>query len=119
MKALVLFLLLVGNAKANTWPAKPVRLIVADAAGGAPDQLARIVSAKLGEAFGQQVIVDNRPGAGGALGADLAAKSPADGDTLLLPTPAIWATLPSLKKDLPYQPARDFAPVSRLATAAN
>src|SRR3954463_5873926 len=108
MKALVLFLLLVGNAKANTWPAKPVRLIVADAAGGAPDQLARIVSAKLGEGFGQQVIVDNRPGGGGALGPAPAPKSPADGYPLLLSPPAIWAFLPSLKKDLPYQPARDF-----------
>ena len=119
MKTLILFLLLVGNAIAQPWPAKPVRLIVADAAGGAPDQLARIVAAKLGEGFGQQVIVDNRPGAGGALGADLAAKAPADGYTLLLSTSAIWAILPSLKKDLPYDPVRDFAPISRLATTAN
>src|SRR3954465_13530499 len=105
MKALVLFLLLVGNATAQPWPAKPVRLIVADAAGGAPDQLARIVSAKLGEGFGQQLIVDNRPGAGGALGADLAAKSPADGYTLLLTTTPIYAILPNLRKALPYDPA--------------
>jgi tripartite-type tricarboxylate transporter receptor subunit TctC len=96
-----------------------VRLIVADAAGGAPDQLARILSAKLAEGFGQQVIVDNRPGAGGTLGADLAAKSPADGYTLLMSTSAIWAILPSLKKDLPYDPVRDFAPISRLATTSN
>ena len=119
MKALVLFVLLIGNAAAQSWPAKPVRLIVADAAGGAPDQLARILSAKLAEGFGQQVIVDNRPGAGGVLGADIAAKAPADGYTLLLSTTAIWAILPSLKKDLPYDPARDFAPISRLATTAN
>ena len=106
-------------AFAQTYPAKPVRLIVADAAGGAPDQLARIVGQRMSEGFGQQVLVDNRPGAGGALGADIAAKSPADGHTLLLSTSAIWAILPSLKKDLPYDPVRDFAPVSRLATTSN
>jgi tripartite-type tricarboxylate transporter receptor subunit TctC len=106
-------------AFAQTYPAKPVRLIVADAAGGAPDQLARIVGQRTSEGFGQQVLVDNRPGAGGALGADIAAKSPADGYTLLLSTSAIWAILPSLKKDLPYDPVRDFAPVSRLATTSN
>jgi tripartite-type tricarboxylate transporter receptor subunit TctC len=121
-RASIAFLMLAalcGSALAQAWPAKPVRLIVADAAGGAPDQLARILSAKLAEGFGQQVIVDNRPGAGGALGADLAAKSPADGYTLLLSTSAIWAILPSLKKDLPYDPVRDFAPISRLATTSN
>jgi tripartite-type tricarboxylate transporter receptor subunit TctC len=118
---LVAFLLLAacGGALAQAWPAKPVRLIVADAAGGAPDQLARILSAKLAEGIGQAVIVDNRPGAGGALGADLAAKAPADGYTLLLSTTAIWAILPGLKKDLPYDPVRDFAPISRLATTSN
>jgi tripartite-type tricarboxylate transporter receptor subunit TctC len=115
----LLMLLFTANAAAQTWPAKPVRLIVADAAGGAPDQLARILSAKLTEGFGQQVIVDNRPGAGGTLGADLAAKAAADGYTLLLSTTAIWAILPSLKKDLPYDPVRDFAPISRLATTSN
>lgn len=112
-------LMLAANAAAQQWPTKPVRLIVADAAGGAPDQLARILSAKLAEGFGQQVIVDNRPGAGGVLGADIAAKSPADGYTLLLSTTAIWAILPSLKKDLPYDVARDFSPISRLATTSN
>jgi tripartite-type tricarboxylate transporter receptor subunit TctC len=112
-------LALATSASAQQWPVKPVRLIVADAAGGAPDQLARILSAKLAEGFGQQVIVDNRPGAGGVLGADLAAKAPADGYTLLMSTTAIWAILPSLKKDLPYDPVRDFAPISRLATTSN
>jgi tripartite-type tricarboxylate transporter receptor subunit TctC len=107
------------NAGGQVWPAKPVRLIVADAAGGAPDQLARILSPKLADGLGQQVVVDNRPGAGGVLGADMAAKAPADGYTLLLSTSAIWAILPSLKKDLPYDPVRDFAPISRLATTSN
>ena len=74
---------------------------------------------KLSESLGQQVIVDNRPGAGGVLGADLAAKAPADGYTLLLTTTAIYAILPSLKKNLPYDPVRDFAPISRIATTSN
>jgi tripartite-type tricarboxylate transporter receptor subunit TctC len=107
------------NAAAQPYPAKPVRLLVADAAGGAPDQLARILAQKMSEGFGQQVIVDNRPGAGGAIGADLAAKSPPDGYTLLLSTTAIWALLPSLRKDLPYDAARDFVPISRVATTSN
>ena len=119
LRTALLFFCLAANVAAQTYPAKPVRLIVADAAGGAPDQLARILSAKLAESLGQQVIVDNRPGAGGALGADIAAKSPADGYSLLLSTSAIWAILPSLKKDLPYDPVRDFAPISRLATTSN
>jgi len=104
---------------AQSYPVRPVRLIVADAAGGAPDQLARIVAQKLSESLGEQVIVDNRPGAAGVLGADLAAHAAADGQTLLLTTTAIYAILPSLKKGLPYDTVKDFAPVSRIATASN
>jgi tripartite-type tricarboxylate transporter receptor subunit TctC len=107
------------GANAQAYPVKPIRLIVADAAGGAPDQLARILAQKLAENLGQQVLVDNRPGAGGALGADLAARSPADGYSLLLTTTAIYAILPNLKKNLPYDPVRDFVPISRVATASN
>src|SRR6185369_8865932 len=99
--------------------AKPVRLIVADAAGGAPDQLGRILAQGLSEGLGQQMIVDNRPGAAGTLGADIVAHSPADGYTLLLTTTAIYAILPSLKKNLPYDPLHDFVPISRIATASN
>ena len=119
LRIALLFFLFAAGAGAQTYPAKAVRLIVADAAGGAPDQLARILAQRLSEGFGQQVVVDNRPGAGGALGADIAAKAPADGYTLLLTTTAIYAILPGLKKDLPYDPVRDFAPVSRLATTSN
>src|SRR5688500_8181831 len=119
LQSALLLLIFTAIAAAQPLPSKPPLLIVADAAGGAPDQLARILSAKLTEGFGQQVIVDNRPGAGGTLGADLAAKATADGYTLLLSTTAIWAILPSLKKDLPYDPVRDFAPISRLATTSN
>jgi tripartite-type tricarboxylate transporter receptor subunit TctC len=107
------------DAGAQGYPARPVRLIVADAAGGAPDQLGRLLAQKLSESLGQQVVVDNRPGAAGALGADVAAKAPADGYTLLLTTTSIYAILPSLKRNLPYDPVKDFVPISRLATASN
>src|SRR6185436_91547 len=106
-------------AQAQSYPVRPVRLIVADAAGGAPDQLARLLAQALSEQLGQQMIVDNRPGAAGALGADIAAKVPADGYALLLTTTTIYAILPSLKKNLPYDPERDSVPISRIATSAN
>ena len=107
------------HVAAQAFPARPIRLIVADAAGGAPDQLARIVAQKMSEGLGQQVIVDNKPGAGGALGAEIAARAPADGYTLLVTTTAIYAILPNLKKNLPFDPVRDFASLSRIATASN
>jgi tripartite-type tricarboxylate transporter receptor subunit TctC len=121
MRVLLLLALFtaVFDGGAQTYPTKPLRLIVADAAGGAPDQLGRILAQKLSESLGQQMVVDNRPGAAGALGAELAAKAPADGYTLLLTTTSIYAILPSLKKNLPYDPVKDFVPVSRIATASN
>jgi tripartite-type tricarboxylate transporter receptor subunit TctC len=117
--ALVALAAFCGGAHAQGYPNKPVRLIVADSAGGAPDQLARLLADKLSASLGQQVIVDNRAGAGGVLGAELAAKSPADGYTLLLTTTAIYAILPNLRKNLPYDPVKDFVPISRIATASN
>ena len=114
-----LLLCLGAEARAQAYPVKPLRLIVADAAGGAPDQLGRALAAKLSESLGQQVVVDNRPGASGALGADIAARSPADGYTLLLTTTSIYAILPSLKRNLTYDPVRDFVPISRIASASN
>jgi tripartite-type tricarboxylate transporter receptor subunit TctC len=121
MKKLLLIALLALStaAGAQGYPTRTVRLIVADAAGGAPDQLGRILAQKLSEGLGQQMIVDNRPGAAGVLGADIASKAPADGYTLLLTTTSIYALLPSLKKNLPYDPVKDFVPVSRIATASN
>ncbi len=112
-------LIAVGNVGAQTYPARPIRLIVADSPGGAPDQLARIVSQKLSLALGQQVVVDNRPGAGGVLGADIAAKAPNDGYTVLMTTTAIYAILPNRRKNLPYDAVKDFVPISRIATASN
>ncbi len=107
------------GAHAQMYPNRPVKLIVADSAGGAPDQLGRLVAQKLSDHLGQQVVVDNRAGAGGVLGAELAAKSAPDGYTLLLTTTAIYAILPNLRKNLPYDPVKDFVPISRIATASN
>ena len=107
------------GARAQPYPTRPIRLIVADAPGGAPDQLARLLSQKLSMGLGQQVVVDNRPGAGGVVGTEIAAKAPADGYTLLMTTTAIYAILPNLRKNLPYDPVKDFVPVARVATASN
>ena len=90
-----------------------------DATGGSPDQLGRLLAQKLSESLGQQVIVDNRAGAAGVLAAEIAAKSPADGYTLLMTTTSIYAILPNLRKNLPYDPVKDFVPISRIATASN
>ena len=116
---LVLSALWAVDASAQTYPNRPIRLVVADAAGGAPDQLGRLVTENLSKNLGQSVVVENRPGAGGVLGAELAAKSAPDGYTLLLTTTAIYAILPNLRKNLPYDPVRDFVPITRIATASN
>jgi tripartite-type tricarboxylate transporter receptor subunit TctC len=110
---------LCAGAFAQQYPNRPIKLIVADSAGGAPDQLARLVAQKLSEGLGQQVVVDNHAGAAGALGAEMVARAAPDGYTLLVTTTAIYAILPNLRKNLPYDPAKDFVPISRIATASN
>jgi len=107
------------GASAQPYPSRPIKLIVADSPGGAPDQLGRLLAQKLSDSLGQQVVVDNRAGAGGILGAEMVAKSAPDGYTLLLTTTAIYAILPNLRKNLPYDPVKDFVPISRIATASN
>jgi tripartite-type tricarboxylate transporter receptor subunit TctC len=99
------------------YPTRPVRLIVPLTAGGPTDILARIVAVPLGEALGQQVIVDNRPGAGGNIGADIAAKSPPDGYTLFMGTSGPLSINSSLYPKLPFDPLRDFAPIILAASA--
>jgi len=107
------------GAHTQSFPTKPIRLIVPDATGGSPDTLGRLLAQKLSDSMGQQVIVDNRAGAAGVLAAEMAAKAPADGYTLLMTTTSIYAILPNLRKNLPYDPVKDFVPVSRIATASN
>jgi tripartite-type tricarboxylate transporter receptor subunit TctC len=104
------------NALAQTYPVKPVRLIVPFAAGGGTDIVARTVGAKLGESFGQTVVVDNRAGASGAIGTELVARSPADGYTLLMGSSGPIAVNPALHAKLPYDPLRDFVPVALITT---
>src|SRR6266513_3566952 len=99
-------------AQAPAWPQKPVRVLVGLAPGGNPDTLARMLAAKWGDAFGQQFVVVNRPGAGSTIAADLAAKSAPDGYTVLISDSSVVTTAPHLFKSLPYDPFRDLAPVS-------
>ena len=102
------------NAAAQDYPARSVRVIVPFEAGGALDAIARIIAPRLSDAWGQQVIVENRAGAGGNIGAQAAARSKPDGYTLFVNTPS-FAVNPSLQKNLPYDPEKDFAPISMLA----
>ena len=103
--------------KAGAYPTKPIRLIVPLTAGGPTDLLARIIAVPLSDALGQQVIVDNRPGAGGNIGADIAAKSPADGYTLFMGTSGPLSINSTLYPKLPFDPITDFAPIILAASA--
>jgi len=102
-------------AAAQVYPAKPVKLIIPFPPGGSNDIVGRMSAAQLGERLGQQVVVDNRGGAGGTIGTDIAAKSPPDGYTLLLISTA-YAFNTSIYKKLPYDPATSFVPVAMLGT---
>ena len=112
-------LLIAPAAYAQPYPTKPVRLIVPFTPGGSTDIFARVIGQKLAESLKQQVVIENRPGAGGAIGAELAAKAPADGYTLLMGHIGTLAVNPSLYPKLPYDPVRSFAPVSLVVTVAN
>ena len=105
-----------GTAQAQGYPAKPIRLIVPFPAGGATDLFARTLSQKMGEKLGAPLVVDNKPGAGGAIGSDLAAKSAPDGYTLLLGTTSTHAIGPVISK-VPYDTARDFTPIAHVGDA--
>lgn len=104
---------------AQAYPAKPIRLIVPFPAGGATDILARALSQKLGEKIGQTVVVENRPGAGGTIGADAASKSVADGYTLLLATSSTHSIGPAINPKIPYNAEADFTPIAYVASSPN
>ena len=121
---LTLFLALVlalpcDGVYAQNYPSRPIRLVVPYPPGGPLDIMARAIGQKLTEAWNQAVVVDNRPGAGGNIGADLVAKSPADGYTLLMGAVATHAINPTLYGRLPYDPVKDFAPVALVAQVPN
>jgi len=115
--AAVLLAIASSAAVAQAYPVKPVRMVVPFPAGGATDIVGRLIAQKLSESWGQQVIVDNRGGAGGTIGSDIAAKSAPDGYTMLVGTSSTHAIAPSLYSKLPYDPVRDFAPVTLVASA--
>jgi tripartite-type tricarboxylate transporter receptor subunit TctC len=107
------------NAFGQSYPNKPIRLIVPYVAGGATDVLAREVALRLQSELGQPVVLENKPGAGGVLGADLVSKSAPDGYTLLLSTQGIHVINPTLFNSLPYDPVKDLAPVSFLGAISS
>jgi tripartite-type tricarboxylate transporter receptor subunit TctC len=102
-------------AHAQSWPTKPVRIIVSLAAGGTPDIICRLVADRLSVALGQQVVIENRPGGGNIVGAQVAAHAAPDGYTLFFATAAALVTNPFTYKTLPYDPLKDFVPVSMIA----
>jgi tripartite-type tricarboxylate transporter receptor subunit TctC len=106
-----------GAMAAEAWPSRPIRMIVPFPAGGATDIVARTVAAKLAGALGQQVVVENKPGAGGTIGADAVAKAAPDGYTLLMSTSSTHSIGPVVSTKLPYDAFRDFAPVAHVANA--
>lgn len=104
------------DAFAQGYPARPVRLIIPLAPGGSADIVGRLLAQKLGEQLGQQFVVDNRPGASGIIGAEIAARAPRDGYTLLL-AGSSFVIAPSLQRKLPYDPLKDFAPITMAANS--
>ena len=108
-----------GTASGQSYPIKPIKVVVPFPPGASTDLIGRLVAQKLSASVGQQAIVENRGGAGGTIGADSVAKAAPDGYTLLIGTPGAITISPSLQPKLPYQPLRDFAPITMLATVAN
>jgi tripartite-type tricarboxylate transporter receptor subunit TctC len=119
MRRLLTILLCVAAAQAFTqgYPAKPLKMIIPYPPGGGNDTLGRLFAAKLGDRLGQPVVVENRPGAGTLIGTELAAKSPPDGYTILLSSIATHALSPNLYSKVPYDPVKDFAPITLLGIA--
>src|SRR2546430_1430296 len=106
-------------AQAQSYPVKPIRLVVPFPAGGPLDSAARAIGNKLTEAWGQAVVIDNRPGAGGNIGADAVAKSAPDGYTILMGALSTHAVNVSLYSKLPFDPIKDFTPISLVAVTPN
>ena len=119
IKYLAIACLWPATALAQTYPSKPIRIIVAYTPAGTTDILARGVGQKMSESFGQPVIVDNRPGVNGNIGTDVAAKATADGHTLLMVTAGTHGINPSLYRKLPWDAVKDFAPISLVANVPN
>lgn len=117
--ALALALLSAGAQAQPAWPTKPIKILVGFAAGGSTDVTARIIGQALSERLGQPVVIENRPGAGGNIAADAAAKADPDGYTLLMATSTTFATNPNLYKTLPFDVQKDFEPITLTAFIPN
>src|SRR5688572_2707852 len=109
-------LLAAAGAAAQTYPARPIRIVVPQAPASGPDIMARTIAQKLTESWGQQVLVDNRPGANGIIGMEAVAKSKPDGYTLVMSVPSALTMNPYVYKQLPYDTFRDFTPITQAAT---
>ena len=108
------------HAQSDTsYPSKPIRMIVPSAPGSGPDIMARAIGQKLTEALGQTIVIDDKPGAGGIIGSEAAAKAPPDGYTLIMSNAGAHTVNPGLYAKLPYDPVKDFAPVTLVALAPN
>src|SRR5258706_16022320 len=114
----LLLVCLLPQASADTYPSKPIRLVIPFAAGSATDSAGRVLAQALSQRLGQSVIVDNRAGANGQIAAMLVAQSPPDGYTLFMTTNSTHSANPHLYKSLPYDPVKDFEPVARVGTLA-
>ena len=122
MRALILTLFLsclAALAQAESWPSRPIKLVVGTASGGGPDAIARVIAARMAERLGQSVVIELKPGGSGQIASEFVATSPADGYTWLLTTTMIQSIIPQLKKQLPYDPVKDFDPVSLIGTTAH
>jgi len=111
--------LLSGSVLAQTYPNRPVRLIVAYATGGVSDIMGRVLAQKMSETLGQPMVVENRAGAGGMIGTDFVAKAAPDGYVIVLSSPTQMAIVPNLNKSTPYDPIKDFTPIGGIAMTPN
>jgi tripartite-type tricarboxylate transporter receptor subunit TctC len=114
--AVAVVLALAGASHAQTFPSKPLRMIVPFPAGGGSDTMGRVIGQKLSERLGHAVVVENRPGAGGSIGAEVVAKAAPDGHTILLGSTSELAQYPNVNPKIPYDPLRDFAPITLVGT---
>ena len=103
-------------AAAQTYPSKPIRILIAQAPGSATDNVSRVLTAKLAGQMGQQFIIEARPGAGGAVGTEAAARAPADGYTLFMANNSTHGSNPAVYKKLPYDAIKDFSPIILIAS---